>query len=157
MLASAHDLSGPKQHHCPLFRGDPAPLLKRGLGSPDGQVDLIAPEANRQKATVQVRVKILKPDELLRPEMNASVTFLAAAGSATAPAKPTVVVPLTAIRENSVFVVAGDRVARRKVEVGGALGKGVSIKSGLAAGDQVVVTPPEGLTDGSRIVVENAQ
>ena len=39
-------------------------------------VDEIAPEANRQKATVQVKVKVLKPDEYVRPEMNARVTFM---------------------------------------------------------------------------------
>src|SRR5205085_11775669 len=39
-------------------------------------VDEIAPEANRQKATVQVKVKVLEPDEYVRPEMNARVTFM---------------------------------------------------------------------------------
>ena len=42
----------------------------------DCRVDEIAPEANRQKATVQVKVKFLKPDEYVKPEMNARVTFL---------------------------------------------------------------------------------
>src|SRR5437870_3559103 len=42
----------------------------------DGVIDEVSPEANRQKATVQVKVKILKPDDYLRPEMNASVAFL---------------------------------------------------------------------------------
>ena len=41
-----------------------------------GVIDEISPEANRQKATVQVKVKVLDPDERLRPEMNASVAFL---------------------------------------------------------------------------------
>jgi len=36
----------------------------------------MSPEANRQKATVQVKVRILKPDQYLRPDMNASVAFL---------------------------------------------------------------------------------
>ena len=43
----------------------------------EGIVDLISPEANRQKATVQVRVKVLSPDGLLKPDMNATVSFLA--------------------------------------------------------------------------------
>ncbi len=43
----------------------------------DGIIDEISPEANRQKATVQVKVKILHPDQYLRPEMNASVAFIA--------------------------------------------------------------------------------
>src|SRR5262245_16764737 len=43
----------------------------------DCRVAEIAPEANRQKATVQVKVKFLQPDEHIRPEMNARVTFYA--------------------------------------------------------------------------------
>ncbi|RPI26600.1 MAG: HlyD family efflux transporter periplasmic adaptor subunit [Acidobacteria bacterium] len=39
------------------------------------QIDEIAPEANRQKATIQVKVKVLEPDSYLRPEMTANVTF----------------------------------------------------------------------------------
>jgi len=39
------------------------------------RIDEIAPEANRQKATIQVKVKVLEPDEYLRPEMSATVTF----------------------------------------------------------------------------------
>jgi HlyD family secretion protein len=35
----------------------------------------IAPEANRQRATIQVKVQVLEPDEFLRPEMDAEVTF----------------------------------------------------------------------------------
>ncbi len=40
------------------------------------RIDEISPEANRQKATIQVKVKVLEPDEFLRPEMSARVTFL---------------------------------------------------------------------------------
>jgi HlyD family secretion protein len=43
----------------------------------DGVIDEISPEANRQKATVQVKVKVMNPDEYLRPDMNATVAFLA--------------------------------------------------------------------------------
>ena len=43
----------------------------------DGEIHEISPEANRQKATVQVKVQILNPDQYLRPEMNATVRFLA--------------------------------------------------------------------------------
>src|SRR5499427_740623 len=42
----------------------------------DCRVDEISPEANRQKATIQVKVKFLKPDEFVKPEMNARVSFL---------------------------------------------------------------------------------
>ena len=43
----------------------------------DGVIAEISPEANRQKATVQVKVQILNPDAYLRPDMNATVKFLA--------------------------------------------------------------------------------
>ncbi len=41
----------------------------------DCQIAEIAPEANRARATIQVKVQILNPDEFLRPEMDAQVTF----------------------------------------------------------------------------------
>ena len=79
----------------------------------DGVVDLISPEANRQKATVQVRVKVLNPDELLKPDMNATVSFLSAkqlaatqsATSMPAAERPAIRVPQSAMRDGAVFVV----------------------------------------------------
>jgi HlyD family secretion protein len=46
-----------------------------------GHIKEISPEANRQKATVQIKVKVEKPDSHLRPEMNASVAFLSGGGA----------------------------------------------------------------------------
>jgi HlyD family secretion protein len=40
------------------------------------EIDEISPEANRQNASIQVKVKVLEPDDYLRPEMSARVTFL---------------------------------------------------------------------------------
>ncbi len=75
----------------------------------EGYIDEISPEANRQKATVQVKVKILKPDDYLRPEMNANVAFISdeKPQTASAPAKPVIVVPASAVRDNAVFVTLG--------------------------------------------------
>src|SRR6185436_18706633 len=42
----------------------------------DGVIEEISPQADRQKATVQIKVKIAKPDDYLRPEMNARVAFV---------------------------------------------------------------------------------
>src|SRR5580698_5190308 len=73
----------------------------------DGMIDEVSPEANRQKATVQVKVKVLHPDQYLRPEMNASVAFVSDAKPASASGeiqKPSVVVPMSAVRSGSVFV-----------------------------------------------------
>ncbi len=46
-----------------------------------GLICEISPEANRQKATVQVKVRIEKPDQFLRPDMNALVAFRETGGS----------------------------------------------------------------------------
>ncbi|HLW75739.1 MAG TPA: efflux RND transporter periplasmic adaptor subunit, partial [Bryobacteraceae bacterium] len=58
-----------------------------------GYIDEVSPEANRQKATVQVKVKIEHPDDYLRPEMNASVAFIADAPKKGEASKPVVVIP----------------------------------------------------------------
>ena len=42
-----------------------------------GYVAEIAPEANRSKGTLQVKVQIEKPNEFLTPELTAKVEFLA--------------------------------------------------------------------------------
>jgi len=47
----------------------------------DGYVAEIAPEANRQKGTLQVKVQILHPDQYLTPELSAKVDFLAGGDS----------------------------------------------------------------------------
>jgi len=118
----------------------------------DGVIDEISPEANRQKATVQVKVKVLKPDEYLRPEMNASVAFLADADArAAAPAKPVVTVPPTAVREGAVFVVLNGRAVRRAVKIAGSTSQGLRAEEGLIGGEDLIVNPPAGLKDGDRV------
>lgn len=119
----------------------------------DGQVDLISPEANRQKATVQVRVKILKPDELLRPEMNASVAFLA--DPASAGKAPAVLIPATAIRDGNVYLLEGQVARKHAVQVGLSTAKGVEVRSGLSGGEQIIANPPEMLGDGQHVRVRN--
>ncbi|MDQ6705256.1 MAG: efflux RND transporter periplasmic adaptor subunit [Acidobacteriota bacterium] len=123
----------------------------------DGEIYEMSPEANRQKATVQVKVKILNPDDYLRPEMNASVAFLAdekppAAGNA---AKPVVVIPASAIQNDSVFVVLGGKAVKRRVRAGGTTSQGVQVQQGLIGGEDLIVKPPAGLKDGDRVQVKS--
>ena len=119
-----------------------------------GFIKEISPEANRQKATVQIKVKVEKPDDHLRPEMNASVAFLSdekptAAGSE--PAKPVVLVPANAVREGAVFVVLDGRAVRRPVKTGAAGNQSVRIEEGLIGGEDVIVNAPAGLKDGDKV------
>jgi HlyD family secretion protein len=123
----------------------------------DGVIDEVSPEANRQKATVQVKVKVLKPDSYLRPEMNASVAFVAEAkpvvGKAEPP-KPSIIVPSNAVRSGAVFVVSNGRAVRRTVRTGAAMAQGMRIEDGLFGGEDLIVNPPADLKDGDRVKVK---
>lgn len=122
----------------------------------DGVIDEISPEANRQKATVQVKVKVLNPDSKLRPDMNASVTFLAAPKPQAevqqpADARPVVYLPASAIREGAVFVYVDGKAVRKSVKTGPSSAQGVKIESGLIGGENVINNPPADLKDGARV------
>ncbi len=119
----------------------------------DGAIDEVSPEANRQKATVQVKVKILKPDGYLRPEMNASVAFVAEAKAASveAASRASVVVGAVAVRSGAVYVVSNGRAVRRAVKTGATVAQGVHIEEGLIGGEDLIVNPPADLKDGDRV------
>jgi HlyD family secretion protein len=124
----------------------------------DGYIDEVSPEANRQKATVQVKVKILRPDEYLRPDMNASVAFISDAKPVAKGeiAKPSVVVPISAVRGGAVFVMASGRAVKRTVKTGATStmsggAQGVHIEEGLIGGEDLIVNPPADLKDGDKV------
>jgi HlyD family secretion protein len=124
----------------------------------EGVIDEVSPEANRQKATVQVKVKILHPDQYLRPEMNASVAFISDAKPAQrgASERLSIVVPLSAVRGGSVFVVSNGRAVQRKVTAGAIAtltggAQGVHIDEGLIGGEDLILTPPADLKDGEKV------
>lgn len=125
----------------------------------EGLITEISPEANRQKATVQVKVKVLNPDDYLRPEMNATVAFLAKEQprkTATGSEKPVVVVPSSAVRDGAVFVVANGKALRRAVKTGPTMADGVRIEDGLFGGEDLIVNPPAELKDGARVKAKGA-
>jgi RND family efflux transporter MFP subunit len=119
----------------------------------EGAIDEVSPEANRQKATVQVKVKVLKPDQFLRPEMNASVAFLSDAKPAVtgvAP-RPAIVIPASAVKGDAVFVLSNGHAVKRSVKTGGTVAQGVRIEDGLIGGEDLIVNPPAALKDGDRV------
>ncbi len=120
----------------------------------EGVIEEMSPKADRQKATVQVKVKILHPDSYLRPEMNSSVAFLSdeKAGAAPGePAKPLIVVPASAVKSDAVFVILSGRAVRRTVKTGLTTSQGVRIEDGLIGGEDLIVNPPANLKDGDRV------
>lgn len=123
-----------------------------------GFIAEIAPEANRAKATVQVKVKVDNPDEQLRPEMNARVNFFGEARSEQSKSSPKVLVPKAALvrKDGSVFVfvVKGNRVEQRSVRLGEEAGDFVYVFEGLSGGESTATTGAEKLRDGDSVKVQ---
>jgi HlyD family secretion protein len=111
----------------------------------DCRVDEIAPEANRQKATVQVKVKFLKPDEFVKPEMNARVTFLSPEQEKkdAAAAERLFVIPKAAVVSRdggkAVLVVAEGVVKVKPVTIGREVGGNVYLSSGLSGSESIII------------------
>jgi HlyD family secretion protein len=125
----------------------------------NGQIAEVSPEANRQKATVQVKVQVLNPDEYLRPEMNATAKFVAdePAKQATSTGPNGVFVPSTAVRDRNgkkvVFIAFKDKLIQREVHVTAQRSGGVLVE-GLTGGEEVVTAGPADLKDGDKIKIK---
>ncbi len=122
-----------------------------------GIVDRIWPTADRQKATVEVRIRLDQRDERLRPEMGVRIVFrqgAAAPADASGP-KRTIVVPENALvlqdGKSGAFVVERDTVRFQTVAVGQRKNGRAAIDSGLAPGQRIVLDPPASLQDGGRV------
>ena len=110
------------------------------------RVDEIAPEANRQKATVQVKVKFLQPDDYIRPEMNARVTFFAseeASKKAKAESAKLFIIPRRAVVEResgkAVMIIQNGRVAEQPITVNKEVATDVFVSKGLTGSEAIIV------------------
>jgi RND family efflux transporter MFP subunit len=124
------------------------------------EVIAIIPAADRGKATVKVRVALKVKDPRIVPDMGVRVSFLEAAQPEASKQKPGVLVPAAAVVSRGAgqvaFVVSDEKVRQRAVTVGRSLGDDREVTQGLAAGDTVVLDPPETLADGDRVRVAAA-
>jgi HlyD family secretion protein len=120
-----------------------------------GETRKIIPTADRQKATVKVKVSFKEIDPRILPDMSAKVTFIQKTVSATTDQSSRVTVPKSAVVQRDgktvVLVLTNDRVQQQTVAVGSDLGDRVEIKQGLAGGETVVVRGGENLADGARV------
>jgi HlyD family secretion protein len=125
-----------------------------------GYVITTVPTADRQKATVLVRIGFRQLDPRILPDMGVKVTFLADSKeeAGTERAANVTLVPKAAIqaRDNQsyVYVITGETVDRRAVRVGGADGDRIEVVAGVNAGDRIVVSPPQNLTGGAMVSVK---
>jgi RND family efflux transporter MFP subunit len=127
---------------------------------PDWQIPstvrTVIPTADRQKATVKVRVAFDKLDPRILPDMGVKVAFLG-----DEPAKAgkdndaQAIIPKSAVRTDGgraiVYVVKEKKLERRAVTLGAEHGGDVDVRAGLIPGDSVVVRGGEGLHDGQTV------
>ena len=122
-----------------------------------GRVRQVVPTADRQKATVQVKVSILDRDPRILPEMGAKVLFVRGDEAPAAATPRHVAVPAAALVRGggatSVWIVENGRVVSRPVDAGSEHDGTVEIRSGLEGAESVVIHPPAGLKNGDRVRV----
>ncbi|HVM75705.1 MAG TPA: efflux RND transporter periplasmic adaptor subunit [Candidatus Saccharimonadales bacterium] len=136
-----------------------------------GKVRTVIPTADRQKATVKVRISFTEPDHKtlmdpakeprILPDMGVKVSFLETASKGDPKEKKALavaLVPEKAVRQENggkyVFVLKGDVIERRAVTTGETRGSEVEILGGIPADVQVVVNGPATLRDGQSVQVQ---
>ncbi len=121
------------------------------------KVRTVIPTADRQKATVKVRISFDKLDPRILPDMGVKVSFLAGEQPPGQP-QARAVVPREAVRQAEgrevVFLFHDGLLERRAVSLGVVRGGDVEVTAGLAPGDKIVVKGPQGLHDGQRVKVK---
>ncbi|MDX2417428.1 MAG: efflux RND transporter periplasmic adaptor subunit [Xanthomonadales bacterium] len=114
----------------------------------------IIPTADRQRATVEVRVGFDELDSRILPDMGVKVAFQEAA-AASSSGRAGVVIPQSAVSESGgkqyVLLVVDNMVERRAIATAGERGQEILISSGIAGGDKVIINAPSGLKDGERV------
>ncbi len=122
----------------------------------DAAIAYIAPAVDRQRGSIEVRLRVPDPPDTLRPDMTVSVDLTVAS------TKNALTLPTDAIRDAAsaapwVFLVDGGRVVRRDVTLGIA-GEGQSeIASGVSEGDLVALAAAGALEPGQRVRVQKAR
>jgi len=122
----------------------------------------IIPTADRQRATVEVRVGFDELDARILPDMGVKVAFQEVANADTereSATKGGTLLPAAAVQRREgrdyVLVVNGGVVERRAVAVAESRGTDVLLSSGVVPGESVVIQSPIELEDGARVKEQN--
>ena len=123
------------------------------------EVIAIIPTADRNKATVKVRIALLEKDERVLPDMGSRVSFLRKVENATKETpKEGVMIPLGAVStkegESIVQVIEGTSVEVRQVEVAEETANYARVIKGLNSGMKVVARFDDELEDGQKIIIK---
>ena len=122
------------------------------------EVIAIIPTADRNKATVKVRIKLLERDQRVLPDMGAKVSFLKEEAPNTSNKVSGVMVPIASIKKESgssyVFVIKNGFLIKTKVEVADKSSNYARISKGIEEGDYVVNDPDAELKDGQEVLIK---
>jgi HlyD family secretion protein len=123
----------------------------------NGVIAEVSPEANRQKATIEVKVQILNPDSHLRPDMNTTVRFISDENKTGSTQAAGAYVPSAGLRDDNgqkyVLIAFNDKAMRRDVKIISQRNAGALV-SGLNGGEAIITTAPENIKDGDKIKVK---
>lgn len=125
------------------------------------KVAAIIPTADRQKATVKVRVAFSALDPRILPQMGVKVAFQSDESAAPAGRREILTIPKSAVRENGgrhlAWVVRDGKAERRAITLDPSPGDDRTVLAGLATGETVVVNPPSDLTDGAAVTPKSSR
>lgn len=117
-------------------------------------VQTTIPAADRQRATVKVRLNIDKPDKRILPDMGVNVAFMTDSVQVDNNS-PVINIPKRALHEFDgkycVYALDGEYTERRIVKEGKTIGDNIEILEGLKHGDRIVIEGPENIKDGQKI------
>jgi HlyD family secretion protein len=117
----------------------------------------IVPAADRQKATVRVKVAFLDADEKILPDLSSRVSFTAEPTQGKT-GRTRVMVPASAIRtvggRTGVFRIVEGRARFQPVKTGPQTQGQIEIVEGLAGGEQLISSSSGEIRDGDRVKIE---
>ena len=121
------------------------------------KVRTVIPTADRQKATVKVRITFDQLDPRILPDMGVKVAFLGQERPSGKAAEAKALIPKSAVRSDAgrstVFLVKDEKLERRAVSVGAEHGDDVEVMAGIAPGDTLVLRGSENLREGQTVEI----
>ncbi len=123
------------------------------------EVIAIVPTADRQKATVRVRIGFREKDARVLRDMGVKVAFLGSEQGPADSAPPVIYVPGDAVQTDNegsyVWIIRDNSVQRRAVTVGPGSAAGKLVTKGLSAGDRIVISADDALQAGQAVSISN--
>ena len=122
------------------------------------EVIAIIPTADRNKATVKVRIGLLEKDERVLPDMGAKVSFLKEQVTEAPEEINGVMIPSSAIIKEDdlsyVFVIKNGSIIKTKIAIGSSSSNFSRLIDGVEVGDNVVTDPNNELQNGQEVLIK---